>query len=345
MAAVLPLFAQDEPAEPAVYHLDGDDIRMEGTRFDRQIHAVGNVLFAYTIDGDNWTLSAVEVEYFEQWEDLEDESQVTLAQKAVATGDIELTGPGVQLTAPGSITIDLLEKHLVSDSEDIYLYFENGEVVTDSLEIRAIEDDVIIAETDVRTVAIYSLSDFVTNDDARSDDESNLFGSLKFDFNEITIETVRTSLRIENGEPVVLECADPSTITSATNTLTMPSFSLYFDPIMLVGNEGVDLLIGENTRVNAAALAISYPDHGMTVKILGAVVNETAVDGLPEQVSIVHPAGTFCANSIVIEVNADGTQRIHATGCATFEIPILELLEGSEEEVEEEETIEEAAEE
>ncbi len=335
LTLAFPLVAQDAPpaTKPALYTLDGDDITIESDESGaRRLQAQGNVLLTYSFDGDVWVLSAGFIEYIERSEILEGQERFA-EQRAVAEGNIELEGPGLSLAAPGSITVDLLAKRLESDSNDIHLVFENGELTTDKLEMRAIategDSNVVIVDTDERTVAVYDLGGLVNDIELPDEEEEgNLFGSLRFDFRTITVETERTRLTVEDGKPILLECLDRSVVTSASNTLTMPSFRLSFDPPTLTGTGGIDLLIGEETVIEAASLSITYPpDGGMYAELAGGVIYESPAEGVPEQVTIRNPAGTFCADRITIEVNQDGTQRISASGSAMFEIPIGDIIE------------------
>jgi hypothetical protein len=329
---------EDEASPPAQYHLTGTDVFIESLESGSHVTAQGDVVLTYSYDHEIWTLSAGNVEFTETYETLDDGTRNYTSRIAVADENIRLEGPGVSLAAPGSMTVDIINRHLVSDSEDIHLLFENGELTTDYIEITGQPtgngNDVYLVTTDKSTTAVYNLASFQnvislpeTGDGSSTQDSGSLFGSLRFDFNIITIETTGISLTVENGNPVILECSDQSVITSASNTLTMPSFNIQFDPPALVGNDGVVLTIGEDTEVEAAALSISYPESEMHVEFMGSVESGEPAPGLPERVTIRHTAGTFSADAITIDLNSDGTQSIHATGDATFEIPLSTIIE------------------
>jgi hypothetical protein len=265
-----------------------------------------------------------------------DESGNPVHQVAHAEGDIFATGPDVALTAPGALTVDLVERRMQSDSSDIHFTFPGGDLTADRLEVvETVEDDqpaTLFVNTARRTILNYSLSESsIYSDNGIPEPGGSVFGSLRFDFSFVAMETERTTLEIIDGEPVRLECPDPTTITTATNTLTMPSCALAFDPPSLTGDTGVELAIGEDTRVEAASLILTYPpEGGMYVQFSGIPASNSESPGfesatLPERVTIYNPAGTFSAACITIEVREDGTNRIHATGSACFEIPLATI--------------------
>ncbi|MFH1516170.1 MAG: hypothetical protein ABIG42_12015, partial [bacterium] len=178
------------------------------------------------------------------------------------------------------------------------------------------------------------------NFDSSGKEESsgNIFGSLRFDFSQITIDTERTSLIVVDGELVSLECPDPTYVTTAENTLTMPSCALTFNPPSLNVTEGIELLVGDETKVDAGSLILSYPDEGnMFVQFSGDASfnpdNPEIYEGMP-LVTITHPAGIFSAACITIFVHDDGTHRIEANGTACFEIPLTVLTNTVDEVVE-----------
>ena len=305
--------------EPAHYTLDGDNILIETDSTDtRHLHAEGNVLLTYTTEENHWTLSADEVEFTEN---------LPAIQLATAEGNIHLTGSDLTITAPGKMTLDLLEGWMKFDSTDIELSYPNGHLVTDSLEIReeiGTDDNATVVYTDIRTVAVYNLSTSeIMTGPASPDSSGSIFGSLRFDFSEITIETIQTQLTLIDGEPALLDCPDPTTITSSANTLEMPSCSLTFDPPTLHGNTGVELFIGEEINVSADFLTLTYPESGgMVVEFTGLSASDPENADAGQRVIISHPAGTFSADMITITVREDGTNRVHASGRASFEIPL-----------------------
>lgn len=314
------------PDEPVSYSLDGDEVFIEGDGV-RHLHAIGHVRLNFEWDEDNWSLSAGEVEFIENL----DEDGVPIQQTAYAEDDLALSGPGLTLTAPEAIKIDLIARSVQSDSPDIHIIFPGGDLITDHLEISETTDtdgqSVMNVNTAERTIVNYNLSEsdiYSGMDDV--DRTESVFGSLKFDFSTITMETDRTELEIVDNEPVLLECPDMTTVTTATNTLTMPSCSLGFNPPTLTGSDGVELFIGDETRVEAGALVLTYPpEGGMFVEFSGIPGDESQTSDLPERVTINNPAGTFSASCITIEVRQDGTNRIHATGSACFEIPLTSI--------------------
>jgi len=328
--------SQQPDLEPARYTISGDQVLIEVDERDaRHLYAEGNVLLSYTLQGDEWTLSAAKVEFTEQLASEGD--QTPILQTAYAEGNIVLTGAQVTLTAPGSITVDLIARTVASDSDDIHLAFPDGEIETDSLAIRQEGVETYMIETAERTVAQYNLSSSIFYSQVAGDTSSeSFFGSLKFDFSTITMETERTQLQIAGNRPILLVCPDPSVITTSANRLTMPSCNLGFDPPTLSGNSGAELAIGRDTILSAGTLLLTYPEEGgMYVEFAGCAPGPGVETGLPERVTISHPAGIFSAGSITVEVQEDGTSRIHASGDACFEVPLVTFTDittdGSEE--------------
>lgn len=319
-----PLLSQvfELPDSPVVYSLDGDEVFIENDG-GRTLHATGNVRLDFTWDGDPWCLSAGELQLIETL----DENRVATAQSAYAEENIEISGPDITFSAPGSITVDLIARHMESESTDIQISFPGGDLVTDSLDVTETTGSdgrsVMVVNTAERTIVNYNLSesDIYSGMEEASHEES-VFGSLRFDFSTITMETVSTSLEIVDNTPMRLDCPDTTTVTTSTNTLSMPSCTLMFDPPTLTGNNGVELYIGEDTLVEAGSLILTYPpEGGMFVEFSGIPDAEP----VPERVTIHNPAGTFSAACITIEVRQDGTNRIHATGSACFEIPLTSI--------------------
>jgi hypothetical protein len=316
--------SQQPDIEPARYTISGDQVLIEVDESGaRHLYADGNVLLSYALQNDEWTLSAAKVEFIEQ---LPSEGEEILpVQTAYAEGNIVLTGAQITLTAPGSITVDLIARTVVSDSDDIHLAFPDGEIETDNLAIRQEGAEAYMIETAERTVAQYSLSSSIFYTEVPGDTSSeSFFGSLRFDFSTITMETERTQLQIAGNRPTSLICPDPAVITTSTNRLTMPSCNLGFDPPTLSGDSGAELAIGRDTVLSAGTLLLTYPEEGgMYVEFAGCAPGDGEETGLPERVTITHPAGIFSAGSITVEVHEDGTSKIHASGDACFEVPLV----------------------
>ena len=93
--------------------------------------------------------------------------------------------------------------------------------------------------------------------------------------------------------------------------------------------------MGDDTEVEADFLNLVYPENGgMVVEFTGLCAPPfPGITPVPDQrVRITHPAGIFTADLITITINPDGTRKIHATGCASIEIPlenIEDLIEES----------------
>jgi hypothetical protein len=319
------------PHDPVDYSLDGDEVTIEGDG-ERSLHAVGNVRLDFVWDGDPWSLSAGELDLVETM----DEDGEPTGQTAYAEGNIEIHGPDITFTAPGAIDVDLIARHMQSDSQDIHIIFPGGDLTTNRLEVTESTDSegqsVMQVDTAESTIVNYDLSesDIYSGTQSTAQEES-VFGSLRFDFSTITMETASTSMEIVDNTPVRLDCPDTTTVTTSTNTLSMPSCALTFNPPTLEGDDGVELSIGEDTRVEAGSLILTYPpEGGMFVRFSGIPADESQTSDLPERVTIHNPAGTFSAACITIEVRQDGTNRIHATGSACFEIPLTSITGGEE---------------
>jgi len=310
------------PDSPVIYSLDGDEVFIENDG-GRILRATGNVRLDFEWDGDPWCLSAGELELIETL----DENEVPTGQTAYAEENIEIRGPDITFTAPGSLTLNLIARHMQSDSPDIHIIFPGGDLTTDSLDVTETTgsdgQSIMTVNTAERTVVNYNLSESdIYSGMENVDRGESVFGSLRFDFSTITMETESTSLELVDNRPIRLDCPDTTEVTTSTNTLSMPACTLAFAPPTLTGDDGVELFIGEDTWVEAGSLILTYPpDGGMFVQFSGMPDAEP----IPERVTIHNPAGTFSASCITIEVRQDGTNRIHATGSASFEIPLTSI--------------------
>ena len=324
---VLGTLSAAQTGEPARYTLTGDDVLIESYEGTQHLQARGNVLLTYSFDGESWALSARFVDFIQ----VEDENERPIQQIASAEGDLMLTGPDILLSAPGSMVVDILNRYLSTESPDTHLIFPGGELAADRLDIQetVMPGGVnrIHINTAERTLATYELGgEDLAKTVAQTSTES-VFGSLDFDFSHITVETERTHLVLEDGSPVLLDCPDESVLTTAANRLTMPAFELTFDPPTLRAENGVQLEIGEETRVEAAALSLTYPPGGsMLVELSGYTRDDYPPSGVPARVVIYHPAGTFWADTISVRIDPDGCRCIAAKGHTMFEMPMGKVL-------------------
>ncbi len=314
-----------EADTPEIYTLDGDTVFIEvDDNGARHFYAEGNVVLTYYNDDDPWILTAGKIEFIEAL----NESGNPFQRVAYAEEDLHLTGPGVTMTAPGRMEVDILNRTATSESEDIHIEFEGGSLTTQWVgmheEVLINGDRATIINTDKGTVATYNLAAsemFRETEDRES--TGSIFSDLTFDFAQITIETSYTILAIIDGEPAWFDCLDPTVITSENNTLVMPSCYLTFDPPTLKSETGVKLHIGEDIEVGADFLTLEYPlSGGMSVEFIGLCAVDPITAEPDQRVTITHPAGIFSADRLTITVNDDGTHRVHATGCASFEIPL-----------------------
>ena len=139
-------FGQSSPTSPATYKLSGDTVAINVDKSgSRHVHADGNVHLNYTIGPDTWQLSSGEADYTET----RSQGDIT-SQTASAQTDIHITGPGIEISAPGKIDIDLLTGHLVSESAIVNVVTENGEMSTAKVE--AVESP----NRDVSDINIYT---------------------------------------------------------------------------------------------------------------------------------------------------------------------------------------------
>jgi len=319
-----------EGEAPRTYNLDGDNVLIEvDDNGARHFLADGNVVLTYYIGEDLWTLNAGRIEFVES---LNEDGE--LSQRiAYAENDLVLVGPGITLRAPGRMEVDVANRTVKSESEEIYLEFEGGSLTTQKVDIHEEifenGDRATIIVTDVSTVATYNLAESdMFGESERRESTGSIFSDLTFDFAQITIETAYTILAIVDGKPAWFDCLDPTVITSENNTLVMPSCGLTFDPPTLVTDTGVQLQIGEDIEVAADWLTLEYPlSGGMSVEFIGLCAIDPYNAEPDQRVTINHPAGMFSADRLTITVNEDGTHRVHATGCASFEIPLEGLTE------------------
>lgn len=343
----LPVKSQENVLEssPRHYSIDGDEVTFDvDDQHNATFHATGNVMLTFDVGDNLWVLEAEVVEFSGKL----DEDDNLVPYYAHAQGDINLTGPAIILTAPGSIDIDITALSdssdstdfditalsVTSDSTDIHVIFADGELITDSLELKEILGNNVsqtIVDTDIRTVATLRLTETTMAEDNGAS-EGNIFASLIFDFADITVETVRTQFILIDHQAVSLDCPDPTIVRTDQSTLTMPSAYITFDPDTLEGPDGVDLLVGQDTHVKAAYLYLEYPpEGGMNIEFIGCPPGILPPDD-PEQpflVTITNPAGAFSAGIINITVNLDGTLKINAIGRACFEIPVGNLKDSN----------------
>lgn len=335
-----PVKSQENVQERSTRHysIDGDEVTFDvDDQHNATFHAYGNVLLTFEVGENLWVLEAEMVEFSGEL----DENDHLVPRYAHAQGDINLTGPALTLTAPGSIDIvitalsassdstdfTITALSVTTDSTDIHVIFADGELTTDSLVLNEILENNVsrtIVDTDIQTVATLRLTETTTVEE-NGESIGNIFSSLVFDFANITVETVRTQFILIDHQAVSLDCPDPTIVRTDQNTLSMSRAYITFDPDTLEGPDGVELLVGEDTHVKAAYLYLEYPpEGGMKVEFNGCPPGiPMPVD--PEQaflVTITNPAGTFSAEIINVTVNPDGTLKINAIGRACFELPV-----------------------
>lgn len=324
---IQPSFAQENaaPATPPLYSIDGDEVFIESDDSgSTHFYAEGNAVLNYITDGASWTLEADVVQFVGE----KNTVGRIIPLLAHAAGNISLTGPTITVTAPGSIEVNIAERWVISDSENIHLIFEDGDLITDFLEIHEtiLDDGVIetVVDTDISTIAILQLSDIISSE-SDNISQANIFSSLKFDFSKITIETTKIKFILVDNRPSELDCPERTIVRTDRNTLIMPVAGITFDPNTLEGPEGVELMVGEDTKVTAGYIYLEYPpEGGMNVDFLGCPPGATlaAYSAASPRVTITNPVGTFTASSIKVTVNPDGTNRVVASGRACFEIPM-----------------------
>jgi hypothetical protein len=282
----------------------------------RFFHATGNVHLTYIAGPYTWQLSAGEVDYTETHA-----NDVVTAQTATARNNVQVSGPGVTIATPGVVDVDFLAQHLTSEGPDITLTFEGGDITTDRLDVAQTQTSAGVTDITVKTFqhtsATYTLDKRAPTSAATSATQASVFGSLAFDFSRITLDTERTTVLVRDGKPVRLDCPDPTTIASPTNTVHMPSCSITFDPPTVTGSNGVEIGIGNATTVHAASFVFTYPpDGGMSMDLTGDPSS---------QVTVTNQQGTFYADEITVSLSPSGAKRIQASGHTRLEMPMGEL--------------------
>ncbi|MCX6647306.1 MAG: hypothetical protein NTY09_13250, partial [bacterium] len=249
--SIIPAISQENQnsGAPPLYSIDGDEVYIESDDAgSTHFFAEGHAVLTYIAGDETWTLSAEKVEFIGE----KDAGGRIIPHLANAEGNINLLGPNIAVTAPGSIEVNILDKWVISDSENIHIVFQDGDLTTDSLEIHETSGDDGVKETvvntDIRTVAILQLSEIMPPESGTGT-EGSIFGSLKFDFSEITIETSKIEFEIIDNRASTLNCSEETKVTSNRNTMTMPRARITFNPDTLEGPDGVELLVGEDTTV------------------------------------------------------------------------------------------------
>jgi len=330
-------YEPDSLDEPSRYTLDGTDITIDyfETGISRMT-ADGDVLLTYTLYETTWTLSADHVELNVVTEN----HDTAMPLSAVAEGNIFLTDEKVSFTADGSLKIDFMQHFIKSDSDSVYIDFENGSLVADNIEIwEFTEGDAenrvsrVVVRTFGHTNAWIQLADSgLDNNNVFASTSESMFGALTFNFSEVQIQTVDSTLEILDGDAHSLDFPNSTIVSSNENTLTMPSCGITFNPPTLKSDEGVELVVAENTSVVADFLTIIYPEGGaeyMYVEFTGLCLPPyPEITPIADQrVKITHPDGTFSADLITVTINRDGTRKVFATGCASFEVYLKNIEE------------------
>ena len=331
------LMAQEPSlSPPAKYNLSGDNLLIENDESGgRHVRAEGNVHLVYVLGDDVWQLSAGTVDYVESTVQTE-----IIAQEATASGDVEISGPGITVSTPGAIDVDFLQRNLRSSTGRTTAVLRNSEITTDNLEIVQNESPSGETELTVKTSG-YTNATYTLNQGTQASTRSQgvtsggIFGSLDFDLSRISIETRRTILLVRNGEPVRLDCPDQSVITSSTNKFTLPSCSIDFNPTVLTGGDGVEIEVAGSALVKAGSFRFGYPpEGGMFMELscspsapsgqLGDQVDPSMC--LPDRVTITQGDAVFYADSILLSVKPDGSRRIEARGGTRLEIAVSDLM-------------------
>ena len=333
----VPIPGQDEITGPIKYNLDGDDILIDYYETGiSKFTADGNVALTYSFDETTWSLSAGHVELTAITENNEN----AMPLSAVADGNVFMTDGAMSFTTDGRIDIDFSKRLIESDSESVNIEFRDGTVTTENISIQEVSEGTHdnlttrdFIQTFGQTNATIRLADSgILGDTALSNPSGSMFGSLTLNFSEVEIVTTDSAMEMVNGDPFMISFPNQTSVMSSDNTLTMPSCEITFDPPTLKGNEGVELSVGEDTSVVADFLNLEYPQTGnnfMYVEFIGLCSPPYPyIVAVPEQrVKIVNPDGTFTADIITITINRDGTRRIVATGCASFEMYLQNLEE------------------
>jgi len=331
----VPIPVQDEITGPIKYNLDGDDILIDYYETGiSKFTADGNVSLMYTFDGTTWTLSTDHVELTASTENNDHANPLN----AVADGNVFMTDGAMSFTTDGRIDIDFNKRLIESDSESVIIEFRDGTVTTENISIQEVTEGtgdnlttMDFIQTFGQTNATIRLADSGFLDgNAFSNTTGSMFGSLTLNFSEVEIETTDSTMEMVNGDPFKISFPNQTVVMSSDNTLAMPSCEITFDPPTLKGNDGVELSVGEDTSVVADFLNLIYPQTGnnfMYVEFIGLCSPPyPEIVPIPEQrVIILNPDGTFTADIITITINRDGTRRIVATGCASFEMYLQNL--------------------
>jgi hypothetical protein len=338
LSALLPVYAQQNGiSKNGSYNISGDNVYAEtddsGTR---HLKADGNVHLTYVTADSTWQLSADAIEYVEKTE-----NKIVIVQTAEASGNVEIAGPGIAVTTPGNVSVDILAGKLVCDGDSIHATFENGEITTSHLEITMVVTpegkQQYTVDTSVHTTGSYTLTkEYLPGVVASGNSQSSLFGALDFDFAEINLDTTRTTLLIVDGDPVRLDCPEPSVITSASNKLTLPSCGITFNPTVLSGADGVQIDIGEaEVVIKAGSFRFSYPPEGgmymeLSCSPTAPSGTDNAVDPavcMPDRVTITHGTAVFYADVLTVRVTKDGAKRVEASGNTKLETTMGELMQ------------------
>jgi len=333
----IPITIPEGITSPIKYNLDGDDIFIDYYETGiSKFTADGNVSLMYSFDGTTWSLSADHVELTASTENNDN----AIPLNAVADGNVFMTDGAMSFTTDGRIDIDFSKRLIESESESVIIEFRDGTVTTENISIQEVSEGTgdnpttrDFIQTFGQTNATIRLADSgFLGDTALSNPSGSMFGSLTLNFSEVEIETTDSTMEMVNGDPFMISFPNRTTVMSSDNTLTMPSCEITFDPPTLKGNEGVELSVGEDTSVVADFLNLIYPQTGnnfMYVEFIG-LCSPPYPDIVPvpdQRVKILNPDGTFTADIITITINRDGTRRIVATGCASFEMYLQNLEE------------------
>jgi hypothetical protein len=175
-----PAFAQQNGiSKNGSYTISGDNVFGETDDAGvRHVKADGNVHLTYVTGNSTWQLSSDSIEYIEQTKD-----KAVVVQTADASGNVEISGPGITVTTPGNVSADILAGKLVCDGNSIHAIFENGKINTNHLEITITTTpegrQKFIVDTSVHTTGSYILTkEYLPGVAASSNSQSSLFGAL-----------------------------------------------------------------------------------------------------------------------------------------------------------------------
>jgi hypothetical protein len=339
---IIPSYAQDNvtPRDPVDYSINGDNVQINFNEDSGEglLHADGNVIITFAYGVEEWEIHA-DVADIRYQVDPDDDS-VYFRQEMEASGNVLAIGPGIEMELPGMVFVDLLNGKLTTDSETVNFKFENGHLSTGYLEVVRVtpEEPPVESEADEKysydvhargqTSLTYDLSrEIPANWNIDSSLDNNIFGSLMFDFSQVTVETIDADLTIRNEEPGNLNCRNESIIHATGAVLTLPSFTLNFNPRYLTCDSGVEILVGEESTITAGSIRVEYPEEGgMFVTLEGSFSLDPEIADLMKYVRIVNPLATFEAAIIEIVVMPDGSQKVTASGGAKFEMEVGELI-------------------